>query len=266
MVLFSCLHFFMAGFALLTSRGSQQSPALKVPELTQMFDAKSTMAACDPHHRRYLTVAAAFSGRVSTKEVDAQMLNVQDKNSSYFVKWIPKNVRTAVCDIPPRGLKMSATSGAIARPTRSCSSVSQSSSQPRSGARLSGTGTRASAWTRWSSPRPRQHEWPGVRPAEPGRQGLGGGQVWGRGRGRGGLELIPSKACVSCVNSSFAHHLFADGHVSVCTCSFSVLMPHPIQTPPLKHLHSEKKSQSSYLSNLKIILMAIKLSSKEIKK
>ena len=43
------------------------------------------------------------------KEVDEQMLNIQNKNSSYFVEWIPNNVKTAVCDIPPRGLKMSAT-------------------------------------------------------------------------------------------------------------------------------------------------------------
>ncbi|KFP17300.1 Tubulin beta-2 chain, partial [Egretta garzetta] len=56
-----------------------------------------------------LTVAAIFRGRMSMKEVDEQMLNVQNKNSSYFVEWIPNNVKTAVCDIPPRGLKMSAT-------------------------------------------------------------------------------------------------------------------------------------------------------------
>lgn len=37
------------------------------------------------------------------------MLNVQNKNSSYFVEWIPNNVKTAVCDIPPRGIKMAAT-------------------------------------------------------------------------------------------------------------------------------------------------------------
>jgi tubulin beta len=30
------------------------------------------------------------------------MLNIQNKNSSYFVEWIPSNVKTAVCDIPPR--------------------------------------------------------------------------------------------------------------------------------------------------------------------
>ena len=82
--------------------------ALTVPELTQqMFDAKNMMAACDPRHGRYLTVAAMFRGRMSMKEVDEQMLNVQNKNSSYFVEWIPNNVKTAVCDIPPRGLKVS---------------------------------------------------------------------------------------------------------------------------------------------------------------
>ncbi|VFV36115.1 tubulin beta-3 chain [Lynx pardinus] len=134
MVPFPRLHFFMPGFAPLTARGSQQYRALTVPELTQqMFDAKNMMAACDPRHGRYLTVAtvfrgrmsmkevdeqmlgryltvaAVFRGRMSMKEVDEQMLAIQSKNSSYFVEWIPNNVKVAVCDIPPRGLKMSST-------------------------------------------------------------------------------------------------------------------------------------------------------------
>nr|KAG5711787.1 hypothetical protein BaRGS_023551 [Batillaria attramentaria] len=89
---------------------NMQYRALSVPELTQqMFDAKNMMAACDPRHGRYLTVAAMFRGRMSMKEVDEQMLRVQNKNCSNFVEWIPNNVKTAVCDIPPRGLKMSAT-------------------------------------------------------------------------------------------------------------------------------------------------------------
>jgi hypothetical protein len=102
--------FFMIGFAPLTSRGSQQYRALTVPELTQqMFDAKNMMCASDPRHGRYLTAAAMFRGRMSTKEVDEQMLNVQNKNSSYFVEWIPNNIKSSVCDIPPKGLKMSTT-------------------------------------------------------------------------------------------------------------------------------------------------------------
>ena len=43
------------------------------------------------------------------KEVEDQMRNVQNKNASYFVEWIPNNVQTALCSIPPRGLRMSAT-------------------------------------------------------------------------------------------------------------------------------------------------------------
>ncbi|CAI9577948.1 unnamed protein product [Staurois parvus] len=63
MVPFPRLHFFMTGFAPLTSRRSQQY--------------RTMMTACDPHHGRYLTVAGIF--------------------------------RVAVCDIPPRGLKMAST-------------------------------------------------------------------------------------------------------------------------------------------------------------
>ncbi|XP_077486242.1 tubulin beta-1 chain-like [Amblyomma americanum] len=110
MVPFPRLHFFIPGFAPLTSRGSQQYRALTVPELTQqMFDAKNMMAACDPRQGRYLTVAAVFRGRMSMREVYDQMLNFRKKYSGSFVEWVPNNVKTAVCDIPHRGLKMSAT-------------------------------------------------------------------------------------------------------------------------------------------------------------
>ncbi len=93
----------MPGFAPLTSRDNVSYRAHSVAELTQqMFDAKNMMAACDPRHGRYLTVAAIFRGKVSMKEVDEQMLSIQNKNSALFVEWIPNNVKTAVCDIPPK--------------------------------------------------------------------------------------------------------------------------------------------------------------------
>ncbi|GFO50323.1 tubulin beta chain [Plakobranchus ocellatus] len=110
MVPFPRLHFFVPGFVPLTSRGNQPYRAITVPELTvQMWDAKNMMCALDPRHGKYLTAAAVFRGRLSTKEVDEQMANVQAKNSRYFVEWVPNNVKTVMCDIPPRGLKMSAT-------------------------------------------------------------------------------------------------------------------------------------------------------------
>jgi tubulin beta len=45
---------------------------------------------------------------MSSKEVDEQMLNIQARNTSYFVEWIPNNVKSSITDIPPRGLKITA--------------------------------------------------------------------------------------------------------------------------------------------------------------
>merc|ERR1712137_34100 len=148
---FPRLHFFMIGFAPLTSRGSQQYRSLTVPELTQQcFDAKNMMCASDPRHGRYLTAAVMFRGRMSTKEVDEQMLNVQNKNSSYFVEWIPNNIKASVCDIPPKGLKMAVAflgnSTAIQEMFKRVAEYFQAISA----AKHSCIGTLVKVWTKWS--------------------------------------------------------------------------------------------------------------------
>jgi tubulin beta len=110
MVPFPRLHFFMVGFAPLTSRGAHSFRAATVPELTQqMFDPMNMMVASDFRNGRYLTCSAIFRGKVSMKEVEDQVRNIQNKNHTYFVEWIPNNVQTALCSIPPRGLRMSST-------------------------------------------------------------------------------------------------------------------------------------------------------------
>ncbi|KAJ3636293.1 hypothetical protein Zmor_009017 [Zophobas morio] len=110
MVPFPRLHFFMPGFAPLTSGASKSFRNITVADLTQqIFSASNMMAACDPVHGKYLTVAAMFRGAVSMKDVDEQMMNVQAKNADRFVSWIPNNVKTAVCDIPPVDLDMAVT-------------------------------------------------------------------------------------------------------------------------------------------------------------
>ncbi|KAE8133231.1 Tubulin/FtsZ, GTPase domain-containing protein [Aspergillus pseudotamarii] len=110
MVPFPRLHFFMVGFAPLTSRGAHSFRAVSVPELTQqMFDPRNMMAAANFHNGRFLTCSAIFRGKVSTKEVEDQMRGIQTKNSGYFVEWIPNNIQTTVCSVPPRGLKMAST-------------------------------------------------------------------------------------------------------------------------------------------------------------
>ena len=50
--------------------------------LLASFSLQNMMTACDPRHGRYLTVAAIFRGKMSMKEVDEQMLSVQNKNSA----------------------------------------------------------------------------------------------------------------------------------------------------------------------------------------
>jgi tubulin beta len=108
MVPFPRLHFFLVGFAPLTARSSEDYRFLSVPELTaQAFDAKNMMCAADPRHGRYLTCAMMYRGAMSSKEVDDQMIQMHNKNSSYFVEWIPNNLKASICDIPPKGMKMS---------------------------------------------------------------------------------------------------------------------------------------------------------------
>ncbi|KAH8652830.1 beta-tubulin [Ilyonectria robusta] len=110
MVPFPRLHFFMVGFAPLTSRGSHSFSAVSVPELTQqLFDPKNMMTGSDFRNGRYLACSAIFRGKVSAKEVEDQMHKVQQKNSGYFVEWIPNNVQTTLCSVPPQGLEMSST-------------------------------------------------------------------------------------------------------------------------------------------------------------
>ncbi|ETO10473.1 Tubulin beta chain [Reticulomyxa filosa] len=74
-----------------------------------MFDSRNIMCACDPKHGRYLTASAIFRGQVSTKEVDDQMFNIQNKNSTYFVEWIPNNIKSSVVNSPLKGVRLSVT-------------------------------------------------------------------------------------------------------------------------------------------------------------
>jgi len=106
MVPFPRLHFLVPGLAPLTAQG----PALTVAELTQeVFEDKNLMVATDLRYGKYLSAAVTFRGSMSMKEVDEEILNAWNKNSSFISEWIPDNFKTSVCDIPPRGVERSAT-------------------------------------------------------------------------------------------------------------------------------------------------------------
>jgi len=107
---FPRLHFFLVGVAPLSSKQAKGFQSCSVAELvSQMFDSKNMMAACDPRHGKYLTASAMFRGKIPTKEIEDSMLQVKQKNSTYFVEWIPHNIKTSVCDIPPKDQKSAVT-------------------------------------------------------------------------------------------------------------------------------------------------------------
>merc|ERR1711924_349236 len=114
------------------------------------------------------------------------MLNVQNKNSSYFVEWIPNNMKCSICDIPPKGLKMSV--GFLGNSTCMQEVMKRVAEQFTAMFRRKaflhwypGEGMDEMEFTEAES-----NERPRLRvPAVPGRDGRGGGRVR---RGRGGLR------------------------------------------------------------------------------
>jgi len=107
---FPRLHFFMVGYAPLTAPKSQAFSQLNVAQLTQqMFDPRNMMANVDPRKGKYLAASCMFRGKVPEHEVDAQMLLIQQREAAQFVEWIPNNIKSSICDIPPVGSKLTGT-------------------------------------------------------------------------------------------------------------------------------------------------------------
>lgn len=42
-------------------------------------------------------------------DISAEIHKIHTRNSAYFVDWIPNNIQTSCCSVPPSGLSMSAT-------------------------------------------------------------------------------------------------------------------------------------------------------------
>ena len=59
--------------------------------------------ASDPRYGKYLAATALFRGRMTLREVDDQTLNEMNRNKAYFVEWLPNNLKSSLCSIPPRG-------------------------------------------------------------------------------------------------------------------------------------------------------------------
>lgn len=110
MVPFPRLHFYMTGLSPLFDSQTRLYRKNSVAELTQdLFDPANMMCDCNPRAGRYLTFAAIYRGAVSMKEIDEQVQEIQNKNSSLFVEWIPHNAKVSSCSVAPKGHKLTAT-------------------------------------------------------------------------------------------------------------------------------------------------------------
>ena len=111
LVPFPRLHFLMTSMAPLTSKDTQQYKGLCLPELTeQMLNPNNMMWAADPAHGKIFSAAAQFRWRMTNRgEIEQEMETFQNKNSHYFVDWIPNNVKSALWEVPHRGIKFSST-------------------------------------------------------------------------------------------------------------------------------------------------------------
>ncbi|KDQ09899.1 hypothetical protein BOTBODRAFT_36712 [Botryobasidium botryosum FD-172 SS1] len=107
---FPRLHFLAPSYSPLVTSGSRAFQSPNVSELTtSLFEKKNVFVAVDPRHGRYLTAATIFRGAVSSHEVDNAVQQLQQKNSTAFVEWIPDNISVTICSVPPVGQKLAGT-------------------------------------------------------------------------------------------------------------------------------------------------------------
>jgi len=45
---------------------------------------------------------------ISSEEMDRTLRDMLDKDSKLYVTWIPNNIKSSICDVPHKGLEMSA--------------------------------------------------------------------------------------------------------------------------------------------------------------
>ncbi|KAI0709936.1 beta-tubulin 2 [Earliella scabrosa] len=107
---FPRLHFLMPSYAPLFDPKAKAFHRWNTKDLTNaLFDRANLLVACDPRFGRYLTAATIFRGKVASQEAEQSVLDLQRKNSSQFVEWIPDNVSVSLCSVPPVGHSQAAT-------------------------------------------------------------------------------------------------------------------------------------------------------------
>ncbi|KAH6909280.1 beta-tubulin 2 tubb2 [Coprinopsis sp. MPI-PUGE-AT-0042] len=110
LVPFPRLHFLMPSYSPISTTLDATYQSNSIPELTKaLFDRKNMLVACDPRFGRYLTAATIFRGKISSREAEYAVRDLQVKNSAHFVEWIPDNVSVSLVTVPPVGQSQAAT-------------------------------------------------------------------------------------------------------------------------------------------------------------
>ena len=104
LVPFPRLVFCMQSLAPLVNTKHAKFEQLGVQDVSaQMFDARCLLSDVGDlrNSGRILTASCLYRGNnVSGMEVDQTMARLKDKNSNWFVEWIPDNLMSSICKVP----------------------------------------------------------------------------------------------------------------------------------------------------------------------
>merc|ERR1711876_129893 len=110
LVPFPRLHFFLLAQSPLFAPGQGAKVKLTVQELTdQMWSSRNFLSNVKAEDGKYLTASCGYRGNIATNEVDDEIAKIQAKMADDFVSWIPNNIKSAIINVPPEGVEMSAT-------------------------------------------------------------------------------------------------------------------------------------------------------------
>ncbi|KAK6837740.1 hypothetical protein RU639_001554 [Aspergillus parasiticus] len=85
------LHFFTLGVSPLCRYTSE---SFNVPRIIQqLFSSDNMTASGDEHIARGLSCLAIFRGKVSKREIEAQLDNLRNKHSPEYIEWVPNDIR-----------------------------------------------------------------------------------------------------------------------------------------------------------------------------
>lgn len=107
MIPFPRIHFFSMSLAP-TMVEAKLGPASPNDLVKTLFDSKNCLCSMNNKHGRYYTAAAFFRGNISQYEAEIAVQQLQTRNSSYFVEWIPGSIAVSYSKQPIDGNQTSA--------------------------------------------------------------------------------------------------------------------------------------------------------------